>query len=185
MKELSYLGSIRKQFEYYKGLGQRTFDQLQDDQLNWQYNDASNSIATIVQHLAGNMKSRWTDFLTTDGEKPWRHRDQEFAIQEWSKKDLLALWESGWEVLFSALDTLTDKDLERMIYIRNMGHTVTEAINRQLAHYSYHVGQIVYIGRMLRNDDWQSLSVPKGQSQQYNERKFSKPKRREHFTDDL
>ena len=183
--ESSYLNSIRKQFAYYKALGQRTFDQLHEEQLNWQYNDASNSIATIVQHMVGNMKSRWTDFLTSDGEKPWRQRDQEFALQQWSKDDLLALWESGWTVLLAALESLEDEDLERVVYIRNMGHTVTEAINRQLAHYSYHVGQIVYIGRMLRNEDWQSLSVPKGQSQQYNDSKFSKPKRREHFTDDL
>jgi len=181
----SYLPSIVKQFQYYKMLGEQTFDQLSDEKLFWQVNSESNSVAIIVKHLHGNMMSRWTDFLTGDGEKEWRNRDQEFDNDIQSKEELLTKWNEGWQCLFDAITPLEEKDLEIEIYIRNMGHTVIEAINRQLAHYSYHVGQIVYIGKICQNDAWQSLSIPKGGSKSYNKEKFSKPKRREHFTDDL
>ncbi|MFT3679629.1 MAG: DUF1572 domain-containing protein [Ferruginibacter sp.] len=179
-----YLSSAVKQFEYYKMLGEKTFDQLSEEQLLWQYNGESNSIATIVKHLSGNMLSRWTDLLTTDGEKKWRNREAEFDNDIKSRGELLYKWEEGWKCLFGALDGLTEDDLGKIIYIRNMGHTVAEAINRQLAHYPYHIGQIVYIGKMLKDDNWQSLSIPRGASQRYNDEKFSKPKRNEHFTDD-
>ena len=179
-----FLYSAKKQFEYYKMLGDKTFAQLMDEQLFWRYNQESNSIATIVKHLWGNMLSRWTDFLTTDGEKEWRKRDAEFGNDLTDKAELLVKWNEGWTCLFNAINPLTENDLTREIFIRNQGHTITEAINRQLAHYSYHVGQIVFIGKMLCNDNWNSLSIPKGKSKEYNADKFSKPKHKKHFTDE-
>lgn len=180
----NYLESAIKQFEYYKMLGEKTFEQLTDEQLFWQYNQESNSIATIVKHLWGNMLSRWTDFLTTDGEKEWRKRDAEFDNDIADKAELLSKWNEGWDCLFNALNPLTEDDLSKEIYIRNQGHSVIEAINRQLAHYPYHIGQIVFIGKMVCNDNWTSLSIPKGNSKEYNTDKFSKPKHKQHFTDE-
>ncbi len=180
-----YLESVIKQFEYYKMLGDKTFAQLSDEQLFGQYNEDSNSIGTIVKHLWGNMLSRWTDFLTTDGEKEWRNRDAEFENDITGRQQLIDKWEEGWQCLFNTLSSLTTDDLHKEIYIRNQGHTVTEAINRQLAHYPYHVGQIVFIGKMALGSKWNSLSIPKGSSVVFNEEKFSKPKHREHFTDEM
>lgn len=180
-----YLESIRKQFEYYKLLGEKTIAQLPDEKLFWQYNPESNSIATIVKHLWGNMLSRWTDFLTTDGEKEWRNRDAEFDNDIKTRAELLVKWNEGWKCLFDAIHTLTIDDLGKEIFIRNMGHSVTEALNRQLAHYSYHIGQIVFIGKMICNEKWTSLSIPKGNSKEYNAEKFSKPKHKEHFTNEF
>lgn len=181
----SYLTSIIKQFEYYKGLGNKTFDQLTFVELQSKPNSYSNSITIITKHIVGNMLSRWTNFLTEDGEKEWRHRDLEFEDSFNSKEELLEAWNKGWECLFEAIEPLTEGDLEHIIYIRNQGHTVTEAINRQLAHYAYHIGQIVYIGTLIKNEDWQSLSIEKGKSSSYNTDKFSKAKTRKHFTDDM
>ncbi len=181
----SYLNSIKKQFEYYKMLGEKTFNQVTEEKLFWQINSESNSIAAISKHLSGNMLSRWTNFLTSDGEKEWRNRDAEFENNIHSKDELIKQWNKGWNCLFEAIQSLTDNDLEKEIYIRNMGHTVIEAINRQLAHYSYHVGQIVFLGKVINGENWKSLSVPKGKSKEYNKEKFSKPKRKKHFTDDL
>jgi hypothetical protein len=181
----SYLESIHKQFTYYKSLGEKTFSQLSDEDILWQYNKKSNSIAIIVKHIVGNMLSRWTNFRNEDGEKEWRHRDTEFENGYTSKEDLLVFWEKGWACLFDAINSLEEDDLEEIIFIRNLGHTITEAINRQLSHYSYHIGQIVYIGKMIKSKDWESLSVPKNKSQDYNNDKFSKEKIRKHFTDDL
>ena len=180
-----FLSSINKQFDYYKSLGEKTFHQIPEDKLFWQYNEESNSIASIVKHMHGNMMSRWTDFLTSDGEKEWRKRDAEFENDIQNKAELISKWNEGWECLFNAIQPLTEADLNKEIYIRNMGHSVVEAINRQLAHYSYHVGQIVFIGKMIADESWNSLSIPKGGSNAYNQEKFSKPKRKEHFTDDL
>lgn len=180
-----FLSSSIKQFEYYKELGEKTFLQLPEEKLFWKYNEESNSIATIVKHLHGNMMSRWTDFLTTDGEKEWRIRDEEFENDLTTREDLVARWNEGWNCLLDAINSLTDADLNTVIYIRNMGHSVTEAINRQLAHYPYHIGQIVFLGKMIANEEWKSLSIPKGNSKDYNAEKFSKPQRRTHFTDDL
>lgn len=180
-----YLYSIKKQFEYYKSLGEKTFDQLEETDFFWQFNEESNSIAIIVNHLWGNMKSRWTDFLVSDGEKEWRNRDQEFEPVIQSKKELLSKWNEGWECLFIALDSITDETFNTEIYIRNQSHSVIAAVNRQLAHYSYHIGQIVYIGRMLNGNSWKSLSIPKGQSSDFNKTKFSKGKHGGHFSDDL
>ncbi len=180
----NYLQSAIKQFEYYKQLGEKTFAQIEDEKLFWQYNDESNSIAAIVKHLWGNMLSRWTDFLTTDGEKEWRNRDAEFENNIATKDELIEKWNKGWQCLFNALNSLTNDDLEKIIYIRNQGQPVVDAINRQLCHYSYHVGQIVFLGKMIANENWTSLSIPKGNSAKYNEEKFAKPKHTEHFTDE-
>ncbi|MEO8760037.1 MAG: DUF1572 domain-containing protein [Bacteroidia bacterium] len=175
-KQIIYLNSVKKQFEYYKNLGEKTFAQLSDEQLRWQYNTESNSIVTIVKHLQGNMLSRWTDFLTTDGEKEWRNRDVEFENEIKTREELLAIWNKGWTCLFNVLNSLTEDDFKKEVLIRNEKQSVMYAINRQLAHYPYHVGQIVFIGKMICNDNWTSLSIPKGNSNQYNADKFSKEK---------
>lgn len=180
-----YLPSIIKQFNYYKNLGDKTFHQLKDGQLFWKPNEESNNMAIIVKHISGNMLSRWTDFLTSDGEKEWRNREEEFKNDITTKEELLLVWEKGWTCLFKTLNSLSEKDLSKEIFIRNMGHSVTEAINRQLSHYAYHVGQIVFLGKLISNENWMSLSIPKGESNDYNKDKFNKPKRKEHFTDDL
>ena len=159
-----YLNSIKTRFQFYKDLGNKTFAQLSDDNLHWKYNEESNSIAVIVQHVGGNMLSRWTDFLTTDGEKEWRRRDAEFMCDISSRKELLAKWEEGWNCMFNAIDLLTEDDLMKDIYIRNEKHSVVDAINRQLAHYAYHIGQIVFIAKMLCGNRWISLSIPKQDS---------------------
>lgn len=181
----NYLESTIKQFEYYKLLGDKTIGRLPIEKLFWQYNQESNSIATIVKHMHGNMLSRWTNFLTSDGEKEWRKRDEEFENEIPNGTSIIILWNEGWACLFNTLNNLTEADLDKIIYIRNQGHTVTEAINRQLAHYPYHVGQIVFIGKMILNESWQSLSIPRNKSNQYNENKFSQPKQKTHFTDEF
>ena len=183
--ERDYLFSVKKQFEYYKLLGEKTFAQLDDNALFWQYNPASNSIATIVNHLWGNMLSRWTDFLKSDGEKSWRERDEEFEDRIKTRAQLLEKWEAGWSCLFEALESINESNFNTRIYIRNQEHTMPDAMNRQLAHYAYHVGQIVYIGRMIKNENWTSLSIPKGASKNFNQEKFSKGKHGGHFSDDL
>lgn len=179
-----YLESVRKQFLYYKALGEKAMGQVDDAQLFVTPNDDSNSIATIVKHLRGNMLSRWTDIFTTDGEKPWRDRDSEFENDLHTCADLTARWNEGWDCFFKTLNALAPEDLERIIYIRNEGHTVMEAINRQLAHYPYHIGQMIYAAKLLKNGGWQSLSIPKNASKSYNADKFSKEKERKNFTDD-
>lgn len=171
----NYLISIKQQFAYYKSLGEKTFEQVPDDMLFWQFNDESNSMATIVKHLWGNMLSRWTDFLVSDGEKAFRKRDAEFENEVISREAMLNMWNEGWRCLFNALDSLKPEDLDKVVYIRSEPHTVTEAINRQLAHYPYHVGQIVFLGKMLAKQGWTSLSIPKGGSKAFNDEKFSKP----------
>jgi len=181
----NFLDSTKKQFDYYKLLGDRTFAQISDKDLFWQSPSENNSIAIIVNHLHGNMLSRWTDFLTTDGEKDFRNRDQEFENIIKTRADLNAKWSEGWQVLFTALDSVNETNFEQLVYIRNQGHTIVEAINRQLAHYAYHVGQIVLIGQMRRGKDWQSLSIPKGDSKIYNQKKFAQEKKRSHFTDEF
>lgn len=182
--ELNYLQGIIKQFEYYKLLAEKTFDQVREQELFWQFNAESNSIAVIVKHLWGNMLSRWTDFLTTDGEKPWRNRDAEFENDISNRKELLQKWEEGWSVFLTTLRSLKPEDLENTVYIRNQGHSVVDAINRQLAHYSYHIGQIVFIGKMCAVN-WKSLSIPKGNSSLFNTEKFKQPPHSEHFTDEF
>jgi hypothetical protein len=181
-----YLTNLIKLFEYYKTLGERAIGQVPEEKLNWKYNAESNSIAIIVKHMTGNMFSRFTDFLTTDGEKDWRNRDGEFENTGTSKKDLLGNWEKGWALVFDVLRELKPEDLEKTVLIRNEGLTVTDALNRQLAHYASHVGQIMFLGKMILNKEWQSLSIPRGQSGQYNAGKFTGiNKDGTHFTDDL
>lgn len=144
-----------------------------------------NSVAVIAKHIAGNLKSRWTDVFSTDGEKKWRERDKEFVDEDWSREELMAYWEEAWVVLFGLIESLDESKFDQVIYIRNMGHTLVEAMNRQLAHYSYHIGQIVSISKQIKGESWQSLSIPRGESMIYNEEKFSKPKVKKHFTEDL
>lgn len=183
--KLDNLKSTIKLFNYYKSLGEKSFDQIPEEKLFWQYNPDSNSIAMIVQHLSGNMLSRWTDFLTSDGEKSWRNRDAEFEVVISSKTELLEKWNAGWTCFLSALESLTESDLEKIIYIRNEGQTVQDAISRQLAHYPYHIGQIVFAAKMCTENGWKSLSVPKGKSTDYNQKKFSQEKQNKHFTDSI
>jgi len=180
----SYLESVKKQFLYYKMLGEKAMDQLEPEQLFTAINEDTNSIAAIVKHISGNMLSRWTDFLTSDGEKEWRNRDAEFENDLHSKEEVLEIWNKGWNCLENALESLKPEQLSDIIYIRNEGHTVIEAINRQLAHYPYHVGQIVFYAKQLKKSSWESLSIPKNKSGNYNAEKFAKEKEIKNFTDD-
>ncbi|WP_374172316.1 DUF1572 domain-containing protein [Flavobacterium tructae] len=180
----SYLESVKKQFLYYKMLGEKAIAQLDPEQLFVSLNEDTNSIATIVKHISGNMLSRWTDFLTSDGEKEWRNRDSEFENDPQSKEEVLLIWNKGWDCLLNALNSLNPEQLSDIIYIRNEGHTVIEAINRQLAHYPYHIGQIVFYAKQLKKGDWDSLSIPKNKSGNYNAEKFAKEKEIKNFTDD-
>jgi hypothetical protein len=180
----SYLESVKKQFLYYKMLGEKAMDQLEPEQLFTAINEDTNSIAAIVKHISGNMLSRWTDFLTSDGEKEWRNRDAEFENDLQSKEEVLEIWNKGWNCLENALESLKPEQLSDIIYIRNEGHTVIEAINRQLAHYPYHIGQIVFYAKQLKKSSWESLSIPKNKSGNYNAEKFAKEKEIKNFTDD-
>ncbi len=181
----NYLSSVKKQFLYYKSLGDKTLNQLNEEELFYSSDESNNSIAIIIKHLWGNMMSRWTNFMTEDGEKAWRKRDEEFILHNESKQTILEKWENGWQTLFNALDSINAQNFSTAIYIRNMGHSIPEAINRQLCHYAYHVGQMVLIAKTLKKEQWQSLSIAKGASKDYNKEKFSKEKRNIHFTDDL
>ena len=187
-----YLPQVRKQFSYYRKLGQGTLDQLTPEQLVWQPSPDSNSIATIIQHLHGNMLSRFTDFLVSDGEKAFRQREREFdpvtlpltIIPGTSgPAPIQALYNTGWDLVERTIGDLTERDLRRTVYIRSLGHTVLEAINRQLAHYAYHVGQIVLLGKMQLGPDWKSLSIPRGESEKYTAASHAKGRRGEHYTD--
>jgi hypothetical protein len=164
----SYLEDSLTLFAYYKKLAERAMDQLTDEQLFEAIDGEANSIAVIVKHMSGNMLSRWTDFLTTDGEKPTRNRDGEFEEPPATRAALLATWEAGWSCVFSALKPLTDADLTRTITIRGEAHSVMQAINRQLAHYPHHIGQIVLLAKHFAGDHWQSLSVPRKGSAEFN-----------------
>ena len=170
----SYLESALHQFNYYRSVAEKTFAQLTDEQLFWQYNAESNSVAMIVQHISGNMLSRWTDFLTSDGEKDWRNREAEFDTVIKTREEMIAEWEKGWQCLLDAVAPLTEADLDKTVYIRAEAHSVAEAINRQLAHYPYHIGQIVFIGKMLADDQWKSLTIPRGRSNAFNDEKFGR-----------
>ncbi len=166
----SYLKDSIDVFRYYKKLGERAMAQCPDDALFEALDAESNSIAIIVKHMAGNMRSRWTDFLTTDGEKPDRNRDTEFETPPKTRAELMELWERGWKHVFDALEPLNDEDLVRTITIRTEPHSVMQAVNRQVAHYSYHVGQIVYVAKHLAGNKWQTLTVPKKKSAEFNAR---------------
>jgi hypothetical protein len=178
-----YLASVKKQMHYYKTIGEKAMEQLETNQLFIATNEDSNSIATIVKHLSGNMLSRWTDFLTTDGEKEWRERDLEFINEPQTKEEVLATWNTGWDCFFQAIDSLLPEQLLQIIYIRNEGQTAMDAINRQLAHYPYHIGQIVLYAKQFKNGSWESLSIPKNKSTSYNADKFAQEKEIKHLTD--
>ena len=180
---IQYLDSVKKQLLYYKTLGEKAINQLEPEQLFVSINNDTNSIAVIVKHVSGNMLSRWTDFLSSDGEKEWRNRDDEFVNDFESKEAILVAWNKGWECFFDTLNSLKSEQLSSIIYIRNEGHTVLEAINRQLAHYPYHIGQIVFYAKQLKKEDWKSLSIPKNMSDNYNRDKFLQEKEIRNFTD--
>ncbi len=171
-----YIKSIQKRFHYYQELGSRTIRRLQEDDLFWQPNAQSNSIAVIINHLHGNMLSRWTNFFTEDGEKEWRDRDAEFEDLIKSKTEALEKWQAGWQCVFSTIDNLSTEDLQKTILIRLERHSVIDAINRQLSHYAYHIGQIVFIAKMIQAENWQSLTIPKGQSKTFNKMMRDKAK---------
>ena len=163
-----FLKSAIKRLSYYKELGDKTFEQLNDADFHFQPNEESNSIAIIIQHTAGNMISRWTDFLTSDGEKEWRNRDVEFEEQNLTKQQLVDFWQKGWNCCLGSLNSLAEDDLLKTIYIRSEGLLAIDAINRQLAHYPYHVGQIIYLAKIIKDKDWQNLSIAKNNSEIFN-----------------
>ena len=162
------IDSLQSEFRRYQHLGEEAIRQLNDEEVSRTSGPGGNSIAIIVSHVAGNLRSRFTDFLTSDGEKPWRRRDAEFAPKNSSQAEVLANWNAGWETVLAALATLGDGDLSHTVYIRGQAHTVVEALHRSLAHTSYHVGQIVYLAKAFRGGAWQYLSIPPGQSETYN-----------------
>ena len=163
-----FLKSAIKRLSYYKELGDKTFEQLNDADFHFQPNEESDNIAIIIQHVAGNMLSRWTNFLTTDGEKEWRNRDMEFEEQNLTKQKLIDFWEKGWHCCLGTWNSLTEDDLLKTIYIRSEGLLAIDAINRQLAHYPYHVGQIIYLAKIIKDKDWQNLSIAKNNSEIFN-----------------
>ncbi|WP_010252220.1 DUF1572 family protein [Myroides injenensis] len=177
------LKGIRKQFEYYRMLADKTILLLSQDELNSRVNEESNSIAVIMRHITGNLLSRFIDFFTTDGEKEWRKRDDEFEYKHYDRHELISNWDIAWNVLFTAIDSIDETNIDSVVKIRNQDHTVAEALYRQLAHYPYHIGQIVFIGKMIKDKDWKSLSIPKNQSSEYNLGKFNNPNSESHFTD--
>lgn len=180
----AFMENVITQFQYYKSLGDKTFAQLKDEDFLWRMNADSNSVAAIVKHMWGNMMSRWTDLFESDGEKEWRKRDEEFDDTNLeSREAILQKWEQGWTCLFDALKSINENNFDQLIYIRSKGHTVQEAIHRQMTHYAYHVGQIVFVGKLIKGKEWDSLSIPKGESKAFNSDSFSKGKRKEHFTD--
>ena len=166
----SYLTDSLDLFRYYKDLAERAMTQVSDEQLFAVLDGEANSISIIVKHMAGNMRSRWTDFLTSDGEKPDRNRDTEFEDPPATREAVLTLWEQGWKYLFSALEPLSEADLERTVTIRGEAHSVMQALNRQMAHYAYHCGQIVLLAKHFKHNDWKSLTVPRKQSAEFNRR---------------
>jgi hypothetical protein len=165
----SYLEDSLSLFRYYKKLAERAMEQVSDEQLMLTLDPEMNSIALMVKHMAGNMRSRWTDFLSSDGEKPDRDRDSEFMAPPANRQELMQLWESGWQCVFSALEPLSPTDVDRAVKIRGEAHSVMQAINRQIAHYAYHCGQIVFLAKHLQHAQWKSLSVPRGQSRAFDQ----------------
>ncbi len=170
-----FLRTVKDTFQRYKTMGDSTFAQLETSDFHFLPEGESNSIAVIIQHISGNLTSRFTDFLISDGEKPERERDNEFKKKESSKEDLIILWNKGFEVLESSLAELTEGDLSSIVFIRNEPHSVPEALIRSLAHISYHIGQIVFLAKCVKGKEWNTLSIPKGKSKEYN-RKIRKKK---------
>jgi len=170
----SFIKDALWSFRYYKKLAERAMEQASDEHLFTQLDPEMNSIALVVKHMAGNMRSRWTDFLVSDGEKPDRNRDSEFIDPPTSRAELMELWDAGWGCVFAAVEPLTDADLNRVVTIRGEAHSVMQAVLRQVAHYAHHVGQIVMLAKHLEHGRWQSLSVPRGQSEEFNKQVFGK-----------
>ena len=170
----TYLESVIATLDFWKTKGDRAIAQLNYDELHWTPNSESNSVAIIVKHMSGNMFSRWTDFLTTDGEKPTRDRDQEFEGGYSSKEALLEAWESGWNTCFTALVNLTEDDLLKTVYLRGEPRSALQAIQSEIAHYANHIGQILYIGKQIKNEKWTCLSIPRGKSKEFLEEKLKK-----------
>ena len=156
-----FLKSAMKEFQDYKKMGDKTFAQLNEADFHYQPNEECNSIAVIIQHLHGNMLSRWTNFLTEDGEKEWRKRDEEFEVHDFSKEKLMQLWEEGWSLVFNTIESLTNEDTGKTVFIRNEPYSVTGAVNKQMAHYAYHIGQIVFIAKIIREKNWLTISIPR------------------------
>lgn len=171
----NYIKSALFEFHRYKTLGDKTFAQLSEKEMYWRFGENDNSIALIVKHMSGNMLSRWTNLFNEDGEKPWRDRESEFEKPATTKNEILIAWEKGWNCLFSALESINSTNFNTTIKIRGENHSLVEAINRQLAHYANHVGQIVLLGKMIKGKAWVSLSIPKGGSAHFNETMFNKP----------
>ena len=167
-----FLTSVKQNIEFLISKGERTINQLNYDELHWIPNEESNSIAILVKHLHGNMLSRWTDFLTTDGEKSTRERDAEFEGGYISRDELVQSWESGWDQFIKTVESLQDEDLHRTVYLRGEAFTAMQLIQDELVHYAMHIGQMIYIGKLVKNNEWQTISIPKGQSKEYNENKF-------------
>jgi hypothetical protein len=163
-----YVADSLAVFRTYKSMAERAMAQVTDDQLQVALDAESNSIAVIVKHIAGNMRSRWTDFLTSDGEKPDRNRDSEFEAPPDTRAALMEVWESGWRVLFAALEPLSESDLSRTVYIRTEPHSVMQAINRQMAHYACHIGQIIFLAKHLGSSQWTALTIPRRKSREFN-----------------
>ena len=170
----NFLESAIRQIKSYKTIGEKAFDQLTEEQLFWQFNEESSSISIIVKHIVGNQLSRWTNFLTEDGEKQWRERDAEFVNTYSSKEEMIIEWEKGWDCFLSVLNELSENDLNKTVYIRSEPHSIIDAITRQLCHYSYHIGQIVYVAKLSKNEEWESLSIPKNRSIEFNLKKMNK-----------
>jgi uncharacterized damage-inducible protein DinB len=164
----NFLAASIHDFKMYKNLGDKAIERLSEEEMHWTPSPESNSMAVLILHMAGNMRSRWTDFLTTDGEKPDRNRDTEFEDTQKSKEELSKLWNEGWNILFSALEPITGDMLLNKVTIRQQPLTIIEAVSRQVAHYSYHVGQMVYLAKQIRDKDFESLSIPKGNSAAFN-----------------
>lgn len=179
----NFLNSSIHLLHYYKGLGERTMAQLSNEELHRELAAHSNSIVVIIKHLHGNMLSRWTNFLTEDGEKPWRKREEEFEDTLQDRQELMKLWEEAWQVTLSAVEALQTDDLNRTVYVRHVAHTVLEALQRQLLHTAYHIGQIVLLGKQLKGDAWQSLSIPRGGTDAYNQQMFARKKGQQSFHD--
>lgn len=167
-----YLKSLLFECERYKSIGDNTFSQLKDADIHWKYESTGNSIAVIVKHLSGNMLSRWTNFLSEDGEKTWRNRDSEFEDTYKTKEEMIVAWEKGWNCFFEAIQEINEENFKNAIKIRNEPHSILQALNRQLAHYSYHIGQIVLLGKTIKGENWVSLSIPVGQSKNFNQAMF-------------
>lgn len=178
-----FLKSFRAQFFYYKALAEKSVSQLDDWQFFLQLDETNNSAALLISHLNGNMISRWTNFQTEDGEKEWRQRDGEFEIRNRSREELMAAWEKAWQIVEKELEPLTEEDLSKIVYIRNEGHTIMEAMFRQSNHLAYHVGQIVHQAKLLKKNEFENQSIPKGKSEEYNAKKLAEKKGIRNFTE--